>query len=122
MVLTPPIDSKSSQQMIGGVQRMTGALWLGASGRRGTATRTIRSSLVSQYLIKCIWYDLLVGSMANYMWGKMATGAGDQYWEQQMLPSVFKHDLIRRYLPVFAGKTGSRAGSVVYLDGYAGRG
>jgi three-Cys-motif partner protein len=39
-----------------------------------------------------------------------------------MLPSVFKHDLIKRYLPVFAGKTGSRAGGVVYLDGYAGRG
>jgi three-Cys-motif partner protein len=39
-----------------------------------------------------------------------------------MLPSVFKHDLIRRYLPIFAGKTGSRAGGVVYLDGYAGRG
>ncbi len=52
----------------------------------------------------------------------MATGAGDQYWEQQRLPSVFKHDLLRRYLPVFTGKTGSRAGGVVYLDGYAGRG
>ena len=52
----------------------------------------------------------------------MATGAGDQYWEQQGLPSVFKHDLLRRYLPRFAGKTGSRAPGVVYLDGYAGRG
>ena len=52
----------------------------------------------------------------------MATGAGDQFWEQQRLPSIFKHDLIRRYLPKFAGKTGSRAASVVYLDGYAGRG
>src|ERR1700733_14067031 len=52
----------------------------------------------------------------------MATGAGDQYWEQQRLPSVFKHDLLRRYLPRFAGKTGSQAPGVVYLDGYAGRG
>jgi three-Cys-motif partner protein len=52
----------------------------------------------------------------------MATGAGDQFWEQQRLPGVFKHDLLRRYLPVFAGKTGSRARGVVYLDGYAGRG
>lgn len=52
----------------------------------------------------------------------MATGAGDQYWEQRRLPSVLKHNLIRRYLPVFGGKTGSRAGGLVYLDGYAGRG
>jgi three-Cys-motif partner protein len=52
----------------------------------------------------------------------MATGAGDQYWGNQALPSVLKHDLLRRYLPIFAGKTGSRAPGVVYLDGYAGRG
>lgn len=52
----------------------------------------------------------------------MATGAGDQFWERQRLPGVFKHDLLRRYLPRFAGKTGSRAPGVVYLDGYAGRG
>jgi three-Cys-motif partner protein len=52
----------------------------------------------------------------------MATGAGDQYWGQPGLPSVFKHDLLRRYLPVFAGKTGSVTRGVVYLDGYAGRG
>ena len=52
----------------------------------------------------------------------MATGAGDQYWEKQRLPSVFKHDLLGRYLPRFAGKTGSAAPGVVYLDGYAGRG
>lgn len=45
----------------------------------------------------------------------MATGAGEQFWEQQRLPSVLKHDLLRRYLPVFAGKTGSRAVGVVYL-------
>jgi len=52
----------------------------------------------------------------------MATGAGDQFWERQRLPGVFKHDLLRRYLPRFAGKTGSQAPGVVYLDGYAGRG
>ena len=52
----------------------------------------------------------------------MSTGARDQYWEQQRLPRVFKHDLLRRHLPVFAGKTGSRAPGVVYLDGFAGRG
>jgi three-Cys-motif partner protein len=52
----------------------------------------------------------------------MATGAGDRYWERQGLPSVFKHDLLRRYLPRFAAKTGSKAPGVVYLDGYAGRG
>ena len=52
----------------------------------------------------------------------MATGAGDRYWEYQGLPSVLKHDLLRRYLPIFAGKTGSKSASVVYLDGYAGRG
>jgi three-Cys-motif partner protein len=52
----------------------------------------------------------------------MPTGAGDQYWEVPGLPSVFKHDLLGRYLPRFAGKTGSRAEGVVYLDGYAGRG
>jgi three-Cys-motif partner protein len=52
----------------------------------------------------------------------MATGAGEQFWEEQRLPGVLKHDLLRRYLPRFAGKTGSKAPGVVYLDGYAGRG
>jgi three-Cys-motif partner protein len=52
----------------------------------------------------------------------VATGASDQYWEKQRLPGVFKHDLLGRYLPTFAGKTGSAAPGVVYLDGYAGRG
>jgi three-Cys-motif partner protein len=35
------------------------------------------------------------------------------------LPSVFKHALLRQYLPPFAGTHGKR---VVYLDGYAGQG
>ncbi len=36
--------------------------------------------------------------------------------------AVLKHGILRRYLPVFATKTGSRAGEVIYLDGYAGPG
>lgn len=54
----------------------------------------------------------------------MATGAGDEYWKEQALPSVFKHTLLDKYMPQFAGMTGSvaRGRRVVYLDGYAGRG
>jgi three-Cys-motif partner protein len=52
----------------------------------------------------------------------MATGAGDRYWDKQRLPAVLKHELLHRYLPLFAGKTGSKSARVVYLDGYAGRG
>lgn len=52
----------------------------------------------------------------------MPAGAGDHYWEKRRLPSVLKHTLLRCYLPKFSGKTGSRTGGVVYLDGYAGRG
>ena len=54
----------------------------------------------------------------------MATGAGDDYWSRQSLPSVFKHTLLDNYVPQFAGMTGSRSTKrrVVFLDGYAGRG
>jgi three-Cys-motif partner protein len=54
----------------------------------------------------------------------MAIGAGDEYWKEQALPSVFKHTLLDKYMPQFAGMTGSaaRGRRVVYLDGYAGRG
>lgn len=52
----------------------------------------------------------------------MATGAGDNYWSGQALPSVFKHTLLDKYVPQFAGMTGSIGRRVVYLDGYAGRG
>lgn len=54
----------------------------------------------------------------------MAAGAGDRYWDQRALPSVFKHELLRRYVPPFAGMTGTATASrrLVYLDGYAGRG
>lgn len=54
----------------------------------------------------------------------MATGAGDEYWDEPNLPSVFKHTLLDKYVPQFAGMTGSRstANRIVFLDGYAGRG
>ena len=52
----------------------------------------------------------------------MATGAGDPYWQGPGLPSIFKHEPLRLYLPKFGGKTGSGGRGVVYLDGYAGRG
>lgn len=52
----------------------------------------------------------------------MATGATGDYWEQQALPRVYKHALLRRYIPVFGGKTGSTSGEVIILDGFAGRG
>lgn len=54
----------------------------------------------------------------------MATGAGDEYWKEQALPSVFKHTLLDKYMPQFAGMAGSaaRGRRVVCLDGYAGRG
>jgi hypothetical protein len=54
----------------------------------------------------------------------MPRGADDRYWEGPRLPSVFKHTLLDRYVPQFAGMTGSRseARRVVFLDGFAGRG
>jgi three-Cys-motif partner protein len=53
----------------------------------------------------------------------MPRGADDRFWEGPGLPSVFKHTLIDKYVPQFAGMTGSRAGKrIVFLDGFAGRG
>ena len=54
----------------------------------------------------------------------LATGAGDGFWGERNLPSVFKHTLLDKYVPQFAGMTGSRSTErrVVFLDGYAGRG
>jgi three-Cys-motif partner protein len=54
----------------------------------------------------------------------MSSGTGGGYWADKALPSVFKHDLLKRYLPQFGGMTGtqSRDRRVVYLDGYAGEG
>ncbi|WP_143650750.1 three-Cys-motif partner protein TcmP [Streptomyces phaeoluteigriseus] len=54
----------------------------------------------------------------------MSTGTGGNYWADKALPSVFKHELLKRYLPQFGGMTGSQSHDkrVVYLDGYAGEG
>ena len=54
----------------------------------------------------------------------MAKGADDEYWVERNLPSTFKHTLMDKYVPQFAGMTGSRSSEkrVVFLDGYAGRG
>ncbi|MEU5810946.1 three-Cys-motif partner protein TcmP [Streptomyces sp. NPDC047718] len=54
----------------------------------------------------------------------MSSGTGGGYWADKALPSVLKHDLLKRYLPQFGGMTGTRAHDrrVVYLDGYAGEG
>jgi three-Cys-motif partner protein len=55
---------------------------------------------------------------------RMPRGADDRYWSEPGLPSVFKHTLLEKYVPQFAGMTGSRTRTkrVVFLDGYAGRG
>lgn len=54
----------------------------------------------------------------------MPTGAGGVYWDEQGMPSRFKHALLDKYVPQFGGATGSRSTErrVVVLDGYAGRG
>ncbi|MGY1503675.1 three-Cys-motif partner protein TcmP (plasmid) [Streptomyces sp. QTS52] len=54
----------------------------------------------------------------------MSTGTGGDYWADKALPSVFKHELLKRYLPQFGGMTGTQSHDkrVVYLDGYAGEG
>ncbi|SFD74892.1 three-Cys-motif partner protein TcmP [Streptomyces aidingensis] len=52
----------------------------------------------------------------------MAKGTSGGYWDEQNLPSRFKHELLRHYIPPFGGMTGSRDKQVVYLDGYAGEG
>ena len=54
----------------------------------------------------------------------MATGTSGSYWDGKALPSVFKHELLARYLPPFGGMTSKQSQDkrVVYLDGYAGEG
>jgi hypothetical protein len=52
----------------------------------------------------------------------LAVGAGEQYWDGQNLPSILKHGMLRRYLPIYLARTSSVAGKVVVLDAYAGRG
>ncbi|MFI2453618.1 three-Cys-motif partner protein TcmP [Streptomyces sp. NPDC019539] len=54
----------------------------------------------------------------------MSSSTGGDYWADKALPSVFKHDLLKRYLPQFGAMTGSHSHDrrVIYLDGYAGEG
>ncbi|MFF4315798.1 three-Cys-motif partner protein TcmP [Streptomyces sp. NPDC001507] len=54
----------------------------------------------------------------------MSSGTGGEYWKDKALPSVLKHELLKRYLPQFGGMTGAHSQDkrVVYLDGYAGEG
>lgn len=54
----------------------------------------------------------------------MSSGTSGEYWADKALPSVFKHELLRKYLPQFGGMTGTQSHDrrVVYLDGYAGEG
>jgi three-Cys-motif partner protein len=52
----------------------------------------------------------------------MAVGAGEQYWDGPNLPSLLKHGILRRYLPIYLARTSSPLGQVVVLDAYAGRG
>ncbi|MFL3871242.1 three-Cys-motif partner protein TcmP [Streptomyces griseobrunneus] len=54
----------------------------------------------------------------------MSSGTSGGYWANKALPSVFKHELLKKYLPQFGGMTGAQSHDrrVVYLDGYAGEG
>jgi three-Cys-motif partner protein len=54
----------------------------------------------------------------------MPRGADDRFWAEPGLPGVFKHTLLEKYVPQFAGMTASRSAArrVVFLDGFAGRG
>ena len=45
----------------------------------------------------------------------------DDFFGQPQGAAILKHELLRKYVPVYARKTGSRT-SVVLLDGYAGPG
>lgn len=50
--------------------------------------------------------------------------AADKFFEEIQPAAVLKHELLKRYLPVFVWKLGStsRDGKVCYVDGYAGPG
>lgn len=44
------------------------------------------------------------------------------FFTEPQAAAILKHGILRRYLPVFAAKTGSWRGEVLYLDCYAGPG
>ncbi|MCX4561689.1 three-Cys-motif partner protein TcmP [Streptomyces phaeochromogenes] len=54
----------------------------------------------------------------------MSSGTTGGYWQGKALPSVLKHELLRRCIPPFGGMTGTQVldRRVVYLGGYAGEG
>src|SRR5690606_16594511 len=43
------------------------------------------------------------------------------YWSKRNLPSIFKHELLRVYLPVFMARLSAKS-EVAYIDGFAGEG
>ncbi|MFP7366321.1 three-Cys-motif partner protein TcmP [Corynebacterium callunae] len=51
----------------------------------------------------------------------MSTGTSNDYWAKRNLPSTFKHELLRVYLPVFMARLSS-VSEVAYIDGFAGAG
>lgn len=52
----------------------------------------------------------------------MAVGAQESYWRSARLQGYLKHNILKRYLPVFLQRTSSTNGEATYFDGYAGRG
>lgn len=52
----------------------------------------------------------------------MAVGAQENYWKDARLQGYLKHNILKRYLPIFLQRTASAGGEAAYFDGYAGRG
>ena len=48
--------------------------------------------------------------------------APSQFFDERREWSFWKHEILRRYLPKFAGKIGSKFQLVYYVDGFAGAG
>jgi three-Cys-motif partner protein len=89
--------------------------------RDGSLQRVGREALLPAYS-QCVTICDQVGTAMLGV--AMSSGTGGGYWADKALPSVFKHDLLKRYVPQFGGMTGSQSleKRVVYLDGYAGEG
>jgi hypothetical protein len=43
----------------------------------------------------------------------MAKGADEEYWASPNLPGKIKHCMMGKYVPIFLGRTGSKAGKVL---------
>lgn len=52
----------------------------------------------------------------------MSRGTSGGCWSGKSAQSVLKHAILKRYIPVFGGTTGSAYGRVVYLDGLLAKG